>query len=97
MAALRPGILKYRQDGQMQRAAVGGGYVEADASRVRLITEFFKRPEDIDLAAAQKDLEAAQAVLKELKATTDDVAYKDAEGRVDWALARIELAGGDTN
>jgi hypothetical protein len=62
-----------------------------------LITEFFKRPEDVDLAVAHKDLAAAQALLKELKAATDEVAFQEAQANLDWALARIELAGGETN
>ena len=70
LAALRPGILQYREGGHMQRAAVGGGFVEAEPDRVRVITEFFVPEGEVDMEGARKDLEAAEAHLRELKSTT---------------------------
>ena len=43
---MKPGILTYKQDNQTLRAAVGGGYVEATGTHVRLITEFFVKQGD---------------------------------------------------
>src|SRR3954468_24632208 len=60
LAALKPGILSYRQDGKMQRAAVGAGFAEATADHVRLITEYFQKREDIDVEKAKKDLATAE-------------------------------------
>lgn len=93
LAALRPGILQYRQGGQMQRAAVGGGFVEAGADRVRVITEFFERPDQVDVEDARKGLAAAEQRLRETKATIDDVEYKEAERALQWAQARLQLVG----
>jgi F-type H+-transporting ATPase subunit epsilon len=97
LAALKPGILTWRQGGQFLRAAVGGGFAEATATRVRLITEFFVKQGEVDLEAAQRDLAAAQQRLKDTKATTEDVEYREAQRDVDWALARIALAGTSAN
>jgi F-type H+-transporting ATPase subunit epsilon len=97
LAALKPGILTWRQGGQFLRAAVGGGFAEATATRVRLITEFFVKQGEVDLEAAQRDLTAAQQRLKDTKATTEDVEYREAQRDVDWALARIALAGTSAN
>jgi F-type H+-transporting ATPase subunit epsilon len=91
LAALRPGILTYKQGGQFLKAAVGGGFVEAGASHVRVITEFFQKPEQVDVEDARKDLEAAEARLRETKATIDDVEYKEAERAQQWAQARLLL------
>lgn len=91
LAALRPGILTYKQGGQFLKAAVGGGFVEAAASHVRVITEFFQKPDQVDVEDARKDLEAAEARLKETKATVDDVEYKEAERAQQWAQARLQL------
>jgi F-type H+-transporting ATPase subunit epsilon len=91
LAALRPGILSYRQGGQLLKAAVGGGFVEAGASHVRVITEFFQRPDQVDVDSARKDLAAAEARLRETKATVDDVEYKEAERAQQWAQARLLL------
>jgi len=95
LAALKPGILSYRKDGQLQRVAVGGGYVEANAERVRLIAEFCVERAQVDAAAAQRDLAAAEARLRESKGSTDTVEHQDAERERDWALARLRLAGGE--
>ena len=91
LAALKPGILTYRQGGQLLKAAVGGGFVEAGASHVRVITEFFQRPDQVDVDDARKDLAAAEAKLKETKATVDDLEYKEAERAQQWAQARLQL------
>ena len=97
LAALKPGILTYRESGQMLRAAVGGGYAEATADRVRVITEYFMRKEQIDVAAAQRDLQTAETQLKELKGTIDDVAHQELQREYEWAQARLLLAGGLSN
>lgn len=95
LAALKPGILTYRQDGQTVRTAIGGGYVEVAPSSIRLITEFFTRREDVDLAVARKDLETAEGRLKAHDGPIDETEHKEAQRDLDWALARIELAGSD--
>ena len=94
LAALKPGILKYRVDGEVKRAAIGGGYAEADARRVRLITEFFMTSEQVDVPKATADLAAAEARLAAFKGELDDPEHVEAQGDLDWARARLELAGG---
>lgn len=93
LAAVKPGILTYKDGGQVQRAAVGGGFVEATGGRVRVITEFFVKQGEVNLEAAQKDLDAAAKRLRETKATIEDVEYREAQRDYDWAQARITLAG----
>ena len=97
LAAVKPGILAYRRDGQPVRAAIGGGYVEVDFGRVRLLTEFFARPEEVDTQQARRDLDAAEARLKAHDGPIDETEHKEAQRDLDWALARLELAGGETN
>jgi F-type H+-transporting ATPase subunit epsilon len=97
LAALKPGILSWKESGQTLRAAVGGGFVEATGARVRLITEFFVKQGEVDLEAAQRDLQTASQRLRETKATIEDVEYREAQRDYDWAQARIALAGASTN
>jgi F-type H+-transporting ATPase subunit epsilon len=97
LAALKPGILTYREGGQFHQAAVGAGYAEATADHVRLISEFFLRKEQIDVEDARKDLAAAEAQLKSVAGTIEDVAYQEAKTAYDWAIARLTLAGGANN
>lgn len=97
LAALKPGILTYNQGGAKVRAAIGGGFAEGNASHVRVITEFFQKQEDVNLEKAQADLAAAEARVKGLKGTIDDIEHVEAKRDVDWATARIELAKGGSN
>lgn len=97
LAALKAGIVTYREGGQFVRVAVGGGYVEATADRVRLIAEFFLRKEQVDVGQAQKDLSAAEIRLKQSTAKIEDVEYQEAQAERDWAQARLTLAGGENN
>ena len=92
LAALKPGILTYNAGGTKVRAAIGGGFAEADGSHVRVITEFFQKAEDVNLEKAQADLVAADARLKGLKGTIDDLEHFEARRDIDWATARIDLA-----
>ena len=94
LGAVKPGVLRYRSHGQNAIAAIGGGFVEATAANVRVIAEFFARPEDIDVAAAQRDLETATQRLKDLNAPLGEREHVEAQRDLDWALARLEVAGG---
>jgi F-type H+-transporting ATPase subunit epsilon len=97
LAALRPGIMAYRQNGQLVRAAVGAGYVEVTTDSVRLIAEFFMLREQIDVELAQKDLHASEGRLKACKGTIDDIEYLEAEREVQWAQARLQLVASAAN
>ena len=97
LAAVKPGILGYRRDGQAVRAAIGGGYAEIDFGRVRVLAEFFARPEDVDAEQARRDLDAAEARLKAHDGPIDDTEHKEAQRELDWALARLALVGGEAN
>jgi F-type H+-transporting ATPase subunit epsilon len=90
LAALRPGVVRYRKDGQTLIAAIGAGYSEADASHVRVITEFFARPQDVSVDKAKADQAKAEARLKGL--VLGDQEQVEAQNDLDWALARIEIA-----
>jgi F-type H+-transporting ATPase subunit epsilon len=95
LAALKPGVLKYKaKNGTSGVAALGSGFVEADAKRVRVIAEFFEQPEDIEKAEAQADLERATLHMKNLNAILGEPAQIEAQKDLDWALARIEASGG---
>jgi F-type H+-transporting ATPase subunit epsilon len=97
LAALKAGIVTYREGGQLVRVAVGGGYVEATADRVRVIAEFFLRKEQVDVEQARKELQAAEIRLKQSTAKIDDIEYQEAQAERDWAQARLTLAGGQSN
>jgi F-type H+-transporting ATPase subunit epsilon len=94
LGALRPGVLQYRVKGQNSLAAIGAGFVEADATRVRVITEFFAKPEDIEGDEARSDLAQATLRLKNLSVMMGEPEQVEAQKDLDWALARLEVLGG---
>jgi F-type H+-transporting ATPase subunit epsilon len=94
LAALRPGVVRYKKDGQTLIAAVGSGFSEADASHVRVITEFFARPQDVSVEKARADQAAAEERLKGL--VLGETEQVEAQNDLDWALARIEIAQSGT-
>jgi F-type H+-transporting ATPase subunit epsilon len=91
LAALKPGVMRIRQNGQLQIAAVGAGFAEAGSSHVRVITEFFARAQDIQLEEARSDLAQAEQRLK-AHSVLNEPEHVEAQGQLDWALARIEVA-----
>ena len=91
LAALRPGVLRYRKDGQTLIAAIGAGYAEAGATHVRVITEFFAKPEDVEVDEARAEREQAEAKLK--NAVLGEPDQLEAQSEYEWASARLEIAG----
>lgn len=97
LAALQPGVMKYEEDGQHRRVAIGGGFAEGDAVHLRIITEFFSTADDVDAADAEKDLAEANARLKDFKGEFGDPAYREATRNQQWAQARLDLLSGTKN
>jgi F-type H+-transporting ATPase subunit epsilon len=90
LAATRSGVLKYRVGGKDEVAAIGPGFVEALPNKVLLLTDAFVRPANIDRASAEKDLEAAERGIAELKGLLEGGAYEELQRALEWARARVE-------
>ena len=95
LAALKAGVMRYRAPGgQLEIAAIGSGFAEADASKVRVISEFFQTPKDVNVEEARADLARAEQRLSTTTAQLGDPEQVDAQGDLDWARARLEIAAG---
>ena len=92
LAATKAGLLKYRVSGKDEVAAVGPGFVEALPDRVLLLTDAFLKPSEIDRAAAEKDLAAAERAAADYKGPMDDADYQELSRALDWARARLEAS-----
>lgn len=92
LAATKAGLLKYRVAGKEEVAAVGPGFVEALPDRVLLLTDAFLKPSDVDRAAAEKDLAAAERAAADYKGPMDDAAYQELARALDWARARLDAS-----
>jgi F-type H+-transporting ATPase subunit epsilon len=89
LAALRPGVLKYRIDGRDHVAAVGAGFVEAGSERMLLLCDVFALPSEIDVAAVQEELEQATRELASFGERHEGARYEELQRRVDWCHARL--------
>lgn len=72
LTSLRAGVLRYVLDGQPRLAAVGSGFAEADARKVRLLTNRFVLGSAVSLEEANADLQKAEAALTEFANTAPD-------------------------
>src|SRR6478735_2499307 len=61
LAALRTGIVSYRQGGDTKRCAVGPGFAEAGPNKVAILTDEYIEPEQIDPVVVRKELAEVQA------------------------------------
>jgi F-type H+-transporting ATPase subunit epsilon len=79
LSELGGGVLTFINDGKADHYAVAGGFCEVAENRVTVLADFAEHTSGIDPVQAQKDLEAAQARMKEALSK-------------DERLARIEQA-----
>jgi F-type H+-transporting ATPase subunit epsilon len=108
LAALRTGIVTYRQGGETKKCAVGAGFAEAGPEKLVILTDEYTDREGIDPVIVRRDLGEVQQELQKLEgvpivaadAKGGDAHEKDARARRDvlvakenWLAAQLELYG----
>jgi len=108
LAALRTGIVSYRQGGETQRCAVGSGFAEAGPEKLVILTQEFAERAQIDPVVVRKELAEVQGELAKLEgvaivaagAKGGDAASIDARAqreslvsRENWLAVQLELYG----
>jgi F-type H+-transporting ATPase subunit epsilon len=99
LAALRTGLVTYRQGGDTKKCAVGPGFVEAGPDKVSIVTDEFTEREHVDPVLVRKELAEVQAKISaELAKPTDveEAANGELQGlvrRENWLAAQLELYG----
>src|SRR5579872_4133649 len=63
LAALRTGIVTYREGNETKRVAVGPGFAEAGPDRLVILTDEYTDRDKIDPVVVRKDLAEVQAQL----------------------------------
>jgi F-type H+-transporting ATPase subunit epsilon len=91
MAALTPGIVKYRTKGELKSIAISSGFIEVEADKIILLCEKAKKAEEIDIKEAKKDLEKAKKRLSEWKGICDGPLYHEVKEELEWSLAQLEV------
>lgn len=82
-------------EGGDQRYSVARGFVEVLPDRVTILAEFAQKPEEIDTAAVQQELQQGEQLWNE--AGEDSANYERANQVIAEAEAKLESAGGKTS
>jgi F-type H+-transporting ATPase subunit epsilon len=101
LAAMRTGLLSYRQGSELSRVAVGPGFAEVGRDKVVILTDLCVTRDQIDPIVVRKELAQVQAQLAErmarLEATAGQgaraagvLAQRDNEIRLSLAAESIE-------
>jgi F-type H+-transporting ATPase subunit epsilon len=108
LAALRAGIITYREGGETKKCAIGTGFAEAGPERLDILTDEYTERDRIDPVLVRKELADIQEQLHRLEgvpiAAADargaDAAAADARaqrevliGRENWLAVQLELYG----
>src|ERR1700722_9942372 len=67
LAALRTGIVTYKEGGETKRCAVGAGFAEAGPDRLVILTDEYTVREDVDPVLVRKELSEVQQKLQKLE------------------------------
>lgn len=92
ISALKPGILSFTNKGTTEKLAVAGGFVEVSSDTVSVLTDLAENSSEIDVEAARAEREEAEKALSAV-ATASIEETADVRDRLDFANARIQLAG----
>jgi F-type H+-transporting ATPase subunit epsilon len=88
-AVLGDGILRIKENGDVQRVAVFGGIAAIENNEVNILTESAEWPWDIDRVRAERDRQKAEQLLQE---RADDMNIRSYQVLLRRALVRIEVA-----
>jgi F-type H+-transporting ATPase subunit epsilon len=108
LAALRVGIVAYRQGSETKRCAVGRGFAEAGPDKLVILTTEFAEPDKVDPVLVRRELAEVQEKLAKIEGIP--IAAADAKGvepaavgareerdglitRENWLAAQLELYG----
>ena len=99
LAAIRTGIVAYRQGTDQKRCAVSTGFAEAGSNRLLILAEDYVEREAIDPVLVRKELSTVQNEIEKLVGAVDvkDEAIaatrKGLVERENWLAAQLELYG----
>ena len=89
ISELKSGALTYRAGGTTHILAVAWGFAEVLPDKVTILAETVERPQDIDVARAEKSKARAE---ERLKSNNPEVDYDRAEDALERAETRIQVA-----
>ncbi len=98
VAALRPGIVTYKQGNETKRVAVGAGFAEAGQNKLLILAEEFADRESIDPVVIRKELAELQPKIEKVLSATETTTELESEKKSlidqeNWLAAQLELYG----
>ena len=87
---LAVGEITYKSGGTEKHISVAWGFAEVLPTKVTILAETAERPEEIDIARAQRAKAEAE---RELNSGATDLNYDDVQAAIARAETRIEVAG----
>ena len=89
IAAIQPGTLRYQVPGEEPcLAAISPGMVKVEQNDVLVLVDSVERPEEIDAARAQRELDEAREILLQKRSRQE---HKIAEAAMARALNRLRV------
>jgi len=91
ITVLKPGELRYKQNGEEKVIAVSGGFAEvkSDNSLV-ILADTAEHAEEIDIARAEAARTRAEKLMQEVR-TKEDVDYVSLQASLEKALNRLKI------
>ncbi len=98
VAALRTGIVTYRQGSESKRVAVGAGFAEAGQNKLLILADDYAERQNIDPVLVRKELAEIQGKLEKVLAIVETTPESVSEkkhliDRENWLAAQLELHG----
>lgn len=98
VAALRPGIVTYKQGGELKRVAVGPGFAEAGQNKLLILAEEFADRPSIDPVVVRKELSELQPKIEKVLSAIEMTPELEGEKKSlieqeNWLAAQLELYG----
>jgi F-type H+-transporting ATPase subunit epsilon len=98
VAALRPGIVTYKQGNETKKCAVGGGFAEAGQNKLLILSDEFAERQNIDPVVVRKELNEVQPRLEKVLSNTEMTPELETEKKSlieqeNWLAAQLELYG----
>jgi F-type H+-transporting ATPase subunit epsilon len=98
VAALRPGIVTYKQGGETKRVAVGAGFAEAGQNKLLILAEEYADRQGIDPVIVRKELAEVQPKLEKVLSAVEMTSELESEKKSlidqeNWLAAQLELYG----
>lgn len=98
VAALRPGLVSYRQGSDLKKVAVGSGFAEAGQNKLLILAEEFADRASVDPVVIRKELGEIQPKLEKVLAAMEMTPELESEKKSlidqeNWLAAQLELYG----